>query len=129
MELMGLTYSRQGAIDDAERCWRQAENWDPNNADLCLDLGRLALSRKQWHQAVDFFKRAANSSPSSVEPLYSLNQAYRMLGNIPEADRYRLLADHQRKLQPTRSTGMGADTEPDHVDTTSPSPPDRGPEP
>ena len=52
MELLGLTYSQQGAIDEAERCWRQAESWDPDNADVCLDLGRLAVSRRQWSEAV-----------------------------------------------------------------------------
>ena len=53
MELLGLTYSQQGAIDEAERCWRQAESWDPDNADVCLDLGRLALSRNRWGEAVE----------------------------------------------------------------------------
>ena len=47
MELLGLTYSQQGSTDQAERCWRQAERWDPDNADVCLDLGRLAMSHRQ----------------------------------------------------------------------------------
>ncbi len=47
MELLGLAYSHLGSTDEAERCWRQAERRDPDNADVCLDLGRLAMSRRQ----------------------------------------------------------------------------------
>ena len=113
MELLGLTYSQQGAIDDAERCWRQAESWDPDNADVCLDLGRLALSRNRWNEAVDFLKRAADRSSDAVGPLYNLSQAYRMLGNVAEAERYRRLADRRRRARPSAATGVGAGANPD----------------
>ena len=109
MELLGLTYSQQGALDEAERCWRQAESWDPKNADVCLDLGRLALSRNQWGEAVSYLKRAADRSTAAVEPLYNLSQAYQMLGNAVEAKRYRQLADERRLASPAPATGMGAD--------------------
>jgi tetratricopeptide (TPR) repeat protein len=109
MELLGLTYSQQGALDEAERCWQQAESWDPKNADVCLDLGRLALSRNQWGEAVSFLKRAADRSTTAVEPLYNLSQAYQMLGNAVEAKRYRRLADERRQASPAAATGMGAD--------------------
>ena len=112
MELLGTTYSQQGSTDQAERCWRQAERWDPNNADVCLDLGRLAMSRRHWDEAVDFLKRAADRSPEAVEPLYNLSQVYRMLGNHDEAERYRRLADQRRKSQPPRRGGMGEDADP-----------------
>jgi tetratricopeptide (TPR) repeat protein len=108
MELLGLTYSQQGVVDEAERCWRQAERWDPNNADVCLDLGQLALSRNQWNEAVDLLKRAVDRSTDAIGPLYSLSQAYRMAGNSGEADRYRRLADLRRRAQPAAATGMGA---------------------
>jgi tetratricopeptide (TPR) repeat protein len=129
MELLGLTYSRQGKTDAAERCWRDAQKWDPDNADLCLDLGRLELSRKHLDEAIALFKRAAASSPAAVEPLYNLNQAYRMLGNIAEADRYRLLADQQRKLQPMRSSGMGADLDLEDAAAKRVITPERGSQP
>jgi len=111
MELLGLTYSQEGSTEQAERCWRQAERWDPDNADVCLDLGRLALSRQRWGEAVGFLKRAADRSPEAVEPLYNLSQAHRMLGDFDEADRYRRLADHRRGSLPPRR-GMGADVAP-----------------
>ena len=46
---------------------------------------------------MDFLKRAADRSTEAVEPLYSLSQAYRMLGNRTEAERYRRLADERRR--------------------------------
>jgi tetratricopeptide (TPR) repeat protein len=112
MELLGLTYSQQGAIDEAERCWRQAESWDPNNADVCLDLGQLALSRNRWNEAVDLLKRAADQSTEAIGPLYSLSQAYRMLGNDGEAQRYRRLADVRRQARPVPAPAMGAAADP-----------------
>jgi len=115
MELLGLTYSQQGALDEAERCWRQAESWDPDNADVCLDLGRLALSRNQWSDAVSLLKRAADRSTDAVEPLYNLSQAFRMLGNGAEAERYRRLADQRRLARPAAVSGMGADSDSNHV--------------
>ncbi len=107
MELVGLTYSQQGALDLAERCWRQAESWDPDNADVCLDLGRLAVNQQRWTEAVGFLKRAADRSTEAVEPLYSLSQAYRMLGNLTEAERYRRLADERRQHVPRPRTEWG----------------------
>jgi uncharacterized protein HemY len=111
MELVGLTHSQEGALDEAERCWRLAESWDPENADVCLDLGRLALSRNRWGEAVSFLKRAADRSTEAVEPLYNLSQAYRMLGNASEAEHYRQLADQRRRTRPAAATGMGADAD------------------
>jgi tetratricopeptide (TPR) repeat protein len=111
MELVGLTYSQQGALDEAERCWRQAESWDPDNADVCLDLGRLALGSNRWGEAVSFLKRAADRSTDAVEPLYNLSQAYRMLGNAAEAERYRRLAEQRRLARPRAAAGMGADSD------------------
>ena len=111
MELLGLTYSQEGSIDQAERCWVQAERWDPNNADVCLDLGRLAMSRRQWTAAVEFLKRAAEQSTEAVEPLYNLSQAYRMLNDRKEAERYRRLADERRAARPPSRGGMGEDVD------------------
>lgn len=108
MELLGLCYSQQGAIDEAERCWLQAESWDPNNADVCLDLGELAMSRRRWSEAVGFLKRAAEQSAEAVGPVYNLSQAYRMLGKAEEAERYRRLADERRRARPAGAAGMGA---------------------
>jgi hypothetical protein len=40
-----------------------------------------------------------------------------MIGNAAEAERYRRLADARREKQPSKTTGMGADTEPRSLGT------------
>ena len=59
-ELLGMTYEKEGSLDDAERCWRQALTLDPNNADTLLDLGRLALGRRRFDEAVGLLERLSN---------------------------------------------------------------------
>ncbi len=118
MEVLGLSYAQRGLTEQAERCWRQAERWNPQNADVCLDLGRLALGRRQWREAIGFFRRAADRSRDAIEPLYNLSQAYRMLGDRATAEHYRRLADERRRSRPPARTGMGADADAASVEGT-----------
>ena len=110
-ELLGTTYSQQGDLDEAEKCWREAVGMDPKNADAWLDLGRLAMSRRNWKQAAEFLTRAAELSVNAVEPLYNLSLAHQMMGNKTEADRFRRLADEKRSSSPQRGGGMGESDE------------------
>lgn len=123
LERRGLASLEQGRIDEAERSWKEAEGRDPENLAVCLDLGRLAMRRGRWEQAAGYFERALKRSPLALEPIYNLSQAYRRLGRIDEAERYRRLADRQRRIQPPRRTGMGADFDPGAMGTPGPSPP------
>src|SRR3954453_20806375 len=52
LELLGATYEEQGALDEAESCWRRALSLDSNHGQVLLDLGRLALSRRRLDEAV-----------------------------------------------------------------------------
>jgi tetratricopeptide (TPR) repeat protein len=106
-ELLGTTYSQQGDLDQAEQCWHEAVSLDPKNADAWLDLGRLAMSRRNWKPATEFLTRAAELSIDAVEPLYNLSLAHQMMGNKTEADRFRRLADQKRRSAPRRGGGMG----------------------
>jgi tetratricopeptide (TPR) repeat protein len=121
-ELLGTTYFQQGELDRAERCWRQAVSLDPKNADAWLDLGRLAMSRRDWQQAAKFFAEAAELSIEAVEPLYNLSLAHQMMGNRTEADRYRRLADEKRRNAPQRGGGMGEPSNPDPSESASSAP-------
>lgn len=109
LERLGLSYLEQGRIEDAERAWKEAERRDPENVAVCVDLGRLLLHRGRWQEAAERFERALKRSPVSLNVLYNLSQANRMMGRLDEAERFRRLADHQRRIQPPRRTGMGAD--------------------
>ena len=109
MELLALAYFHQGATEEAERCWRQAIAWDPDSALACLFLGQMALTRRQWAQAADLLKRAADRSTSGVAPLYNLSLAYRMLGKLEDANRYQHLAEQRRREWKSFRTVVGPD--------------------
>jgi hypothetical protein len=57
-------------------------------------------------------KRATDRSSDAIGPLYNLSQAYRMVGNVAEAERYRQLADVRRRARPAAATGVGAGASP-----------------
>jgi tetratricopeptide (TPR) repeat protein len=107
MELLGLSYHQEGRVETAEHWWRKAVEREPGNADAWLDLGHLALNRRQWSEAVVLLTRAAELSPEAVEPLHNLAQAYQMLGKTAEAAQYRRKAADRRAAHPPAG-GMGA---------------------
>lgn len=88
-DLLGRTFYHQGALGDAERCWRLALDLDPNRADTWWRIGRLALQRARPEEAVEPRRRAAELEPKAVGPVYSLSLAYRRLGRLEDADRLR----------------------------------------
>jgi tetratricopeptide (TPR) repeat protein len=105
-ELLGVTYEKEGLLSQAEQCWRQALSRDPNNTDALLDLGRLALSRRQWSEAVRLLERARVLSPQSVDPVYNLSRAYRLKGDIASAERCEALAARLRTSQQRGDVGQ-----------------------
>jgi cytochrome c-type biogenesis protein CcmH/NrfG len=111
MELLGMTYFQQGELDEAGRCWREATELDPKNADAWLGLGRLAMSRRDYRAAVEAFSHAAECSPEALEPLYSLSQAHRLLNNPEAAEAFRRRADERRLNALVNSVGRDADVD------------------
>jgi tetratricopeptide (TPR) repeat protein len=101
-ELLGVAYEKEGSLDEAERCWRQALTLDPNNADTLLDLGRLALGRKRFDEAVAMFERAAELSPDSIDPVYNLSRAYHLKGDSAKSQHYETLVAQLRRSQRPR---------------------------
>jgi tetratricopeptide (TPR) repeat protein len=102
MELLGLAYEHEGALDEAERWWRKALALDPDNADTLIELGRLALGRRQWDEAIQHLQRASELSPQALQPVYSLSRAYRFKGDRAKAEQYEQRAIELRRAQPQR---------------------------
>jgi tetratricopeptide (TPR) repeat protein len=121
-ELLGTTYFREGELERAEQCWFEAVSMDAKNADTWLDLGRLALGRREWKKAAEFLARAAELSIDAVEPLYNLSLAHQMMGNRTESERFRRLADEKRRNAPQPTGGMGESVDSD-LSQTGPLPP------
>jgi Flp pilus assembly protein TadD len=106
LELLGVCYEAEGAIDKAEETWRRALAMDTNNPAVLLDLGRLAISARRLEEAVSLLERAAELSPGSIDPVYNLSRAYRLKGDIAKAKHFEDLADQLRLTEPPRG-GMG----------------------
>ena len=78
---------------------------DPNNADTLLDLGRLALGRGRFDEAIELLERAADVSPQSIDPVYNLSRAYRFKGDVAKAEHYEHLADQLRRTRDRQAEG------------------------
>ncbi|QEH38342.1 Tetratricopeptide repeat protein [Aquisphaera giovannonii] len=105
-ELLGVTFEKEGRMDEAERCWRESLARDPNNADTLLDLGRQEVASRRIDEAIGHLERAAELSPESIDPVYNLSRAYRFKGDLDRARRYEARAEELRRAHP-RQGGMG----------------------
>jgi tetratricopeptide (TPR) repeat protein len=106
LELLGVCYENEGALEKAEEYWRRAVCLDSKNSAALLDLGRLAISARRLDEAVSLLERAAELSPGSIDPVYNLSRAYRLKGEIARAKHFEDLADRLRQSEPPRG-GMG----------------------
>lgn len=97
LEMLGKAYQKSGQTDLAEQCWRRALETAPSRSDPWLLLGRNALQRKQFEEAIRLLSRASELSPEALDPLYSLSQAHRLLGHRAEAERLEQRIDHLRR--------------------------------
>ena len=87
MDRLGRIYFLQGALEDAERCFRQAAEWDPTDYKPHFDLSKHALQRQQREEALTHLNEAIRLAPGDYGVLYSLASVYRQLGRTADADR------------------------------------------
>jgi tetratricopeptide (TPR) repeat protein len=86
MNQLGQVYFLKGEFDDAERCYRQAAEWAPNEYAPYLSLARLALQRRRPQEALEHLTKAKLLAPLQYNVLYNLASVYRQLGRSAEAD-------------------------------------------
>ena len=87
MNRLGRSYFLQGALDDAERCFLQAAEWDPSDYNSHLNLAKLALQRREREAALKHLSQARLLAPRQYDVLYNLAAVYRLLGRPADADR------------------------------------------
>jgi tetratricopeptide (TPR) repeat protein len=104
MNMLGRACELDGDPDEAERCWRQAADWDPDDPAPLLQLGKSAYRRGRYGKALEFLTRAAAHAPRHYEIAYQLSLTYRKLGRQAEAEHYRKTADELR----AKSSGPAA---------------------
>jgi tetratricopeptide (TPR) repeat protein len=87
MSRLGRIYFLQGALDEAERCFRRAAEWDPSDFKPHFDLSKIALQRQQREEALTHLNHAKLLAPEEFGVLYSLASVYRQLGRLADAAR------------------------------------------
>ncbi len=101
--LLGILYREQGNAAAAEQEFRQAEQINPNNAQVLLELGKIALARGQLSSALTRLSRAVALMPGNSPAHYQLGLAYSRLGQKDKAsqqfDLSRELDRQQAELQ------------------------------
>jgi tetratricopeptide (TPR) repeat protein len=106
-DLLGEAYSLQGALEDAEQCWRLALQLDPTRSGTWWRLGKLELQRGRPAEAIEPLRRSSALRPDAVGPLYSLSLAYRRLGRNAEALEYTNQANRMRAMTGERNRQDG----------------------
>ena len=103
VELLGQSFLLDNEPEKAENCWQKAIELDDAFVDTWLDLGQLAIRRRQWPEAIKFLKRATQLDPNLVESHHALGIALRNQGNIAEAEKETALAATLRAKKNTTS--------------------------
>jgi tetratricopeptide (TPR) repeat protein len=107
---MGKAYYQEGAVDEAERCWKRSVALGPRLPLPWLELGRLALERNQPQDAAENLERAVALEPNLQEAYYHLAAAYRRLGRPDDAQKAWARWNALRSAHGSSTTGMGANT-------------------
>ncbi len=107
MNLLGNTYLLRGEMEEAERCFRQAVEWDPRNFAPRLSLVSLAIQRRRLEEALQQLNQVRLLVPRRSDVLLTLVSVYQQLGQTAEADRVQQTIKDLRK--PTSSARRNQD--------------------
>ncbi len=98
MNTLGRAHLLAGSFEEAERCFKQAADWEPGNDLPWLNLGKLELQRQQLPAALEHLEKARKLEPRRVEILQALVSAYRLLDRPVDVARVeQLLKDMPRR--------------------------------
>jgi tetratricopeptide (TPR) repeat protein len=97
MNTLGHTYFLQGELDDAERCFLKAVEWDQSYYAPYMNLAKLALQRRNHQVALHHLDQARVLAPRQHSVLYNLIAVYRQLGRTDEAERVQEMVNQLRE--------------------------------
>src|SRR6516165_4221713 len=81
----GMALHRQGKLADAERCYGEVLQWQPNHFDALHLLGVIARQTRRTERAVELIKRAISLDPKVAEAHNNLANALMDLKRPAEA--------------------------------------------
>jgi tetratricopeptide (TPR) repeat protein len=97
MNLLGRAHFLRGRLDEAERCYRQAAEWAPNDYLPYYNLGKVELQRHRLEPALKHLNAARKLAPRRLDVLYSLVAAHRLLQQPAEAARIETIVKQLRQ--------------------------------
>jgi tetratricopeptide (TPR) repeat protein len=97
MNTLGQAYFLRGVLDEAERCYRQAAEWDPRTYVPHYNLGKIELQRHRPDVALKHLEAARQRAPWREDVLFSLSSLYRLLNQPAEVARVQELITQARK--------------------------------
>jgi len=83
---MALAHHREGRLDQAEACYRQALDLDPGRAAIHTNLGFLVQCRGEMAQAESLYRHALELDPGCVNACYNLGVLCHNSGRTAEAE-------------------------------------------
>jgi protein O-GlcNAc transferase len=97
----GVTFAQQGRLDEASKCFQQALQLQPDNADAYNNMGIVLDLQHKHDEAIRHYRRALELRPNLVATYYNLAIVLHKVGQLDEA-----IASFQQALH----------LKPDHVD-------------
>lgn len=83
---LGILFRGREELDEAERLFREALEYDDRSAAARYQLGATLEQKGRFDEAVTELERAAAADPEMPEPHYALGRLYRRQGRRAEAD-------------------------------------------
>ena len=82
---LGIKHYQSGKLPEAEACYQQVLQWQPNNADAWHLLGLIASQQAQYQTAIERIERAMRLN--STNPIFynNLGNIYQRQGNLQGA--------------------------------------------
>ena len=84
----GLTHHRAGRLDEADRCYVQAIETDPENCDAMLNLAGIRISANRLDEAEALLTAARAIRPSDPNILTALANVHQARGNHDKAEAF-----------------------------------------
>ena len=83
---LGAVYWNTMRPADAEREWKLALAFAPDNAQLMNNLGLAAAGRKDYPEAIGYFERSMRLRPNYTDAHLNLGRLYEQTGQWAEAE-------------------------------------------
>jgi tetratricopeptide (TPR) repeat protein/DNA-binding beta-propeller fold protein YncE len=82
---LGVLYSMNGKIDDAEKLFKEVLEIEPNEPSALNNLGNIKYLKKEYNKAIEYYLKASFVDPYDANILINIARSYTVLGKKEEA--------------------------------------------